>query len=205
MRARLKSLLNKVEALGLDTQPIRDLMATKEVDLKDYEGRIVNLEREAKKHPPGSQPQQVQIMVKHLTPRPKEATFGEKLNLTAENYVIQKHEAVTDPNLTNAIEALAQQIADQKNRPVEPTTPSTQSSGNGEVLEAIKALNDKVDNIKFVSPETKIDPDAPKIKEGFVNPLDEEEVKKLKGEVHVVPKKGKPITSSLKKLRDLKK
>jgi len=204
MKNRLKNLLNSVEKLGLDTQPIRDLLIAKDVDLSDYERRVVNLEREVKKHPPGSQPQQVQIMVKHLTPKPKEATFGNKLNLTAENYVVQKHEAVTDPNLTNAIEVLAQQISDQKLQAA--AAPHThQQTGNGEVLDAIKALNEKVDSIKVISGQPEVDPEAPKMKEGFVNPLDEEEVKKLKGEVHVVPKKGKPITSSLRKLRDLKK
>jgi len=202
MRQRIKKLLNAVERLGLDTQPIRDLLSAEDVDLEDYKNRVVNLEREIPKHPAGSQPQQVQILVKHLKPRPKEATFKtQKINLTAENYIVQKHESTTDPNLMGAIEALAQQLATQQ-----APSPATPASGSGEVLDAIKALNDKVDKIKFKGGvEVEIDPHAPKMKEGFVNPLDEEEVSKLKGEVHVVPKKGKPITSSLKKLRDLKK
>ena len=70
----------------------------------------------------------------------------------------------------------------------------------------VKRKSRQIDNIKVTTTgQIDEDPDAPKMKEGFFNPLDEDEVKKLKGEVHVVPKKGKPITSSLQKLRDLKK
>jgi hypothetical protein len=39
----------------------------------------------------------------------------------------------------------------------------------------------------------------------FVNPLNEEEVKKISGKIQVAPKKGRSLASSLKKLRKYNK
>jgi len=207
MKDRLKKLLTEVERLGLDTQPIRELMVSTEVDLADYEHKVKNLEREVGNHPPGSQPQQVQILVKHLKPVPKEASFHSKnVNLSADNYVIQKEKNI-DSDLANNIQRLGDLVEHLVKQP--PAQPTIVEQPKGEdstaVMEKLEELSDKVDKIKTTGGKEEIDPNLPKMKEGFVNPLDDAEAEKLKGNVHVVPKKGRSLASSLQKLRDLKK
>lgn len=206
MRKRLKSLITEVEKLGLDTQGIRDVLSDPSINLSEIENKVENLEREVSKHPPNSQPFQVQVLVKHLKPRPREATFKtDRVEVNADNYIIQKHESLnTDDKVVgvveNALEAFSKQLAAARMNEI-PSAGDTSEN----VLKAIEALSSKVDNIKIKGDIKEEDPNAPKIKEEFVNPLDEEEVRKLKGNVHVVPKKGKSLASSLKKLRGLKK
>lgn len=215
MKNRLRKLLTDVERLGLDTQPIRELISSTEVDLSDYEHKIKNLEREVTNHPPGSQPQQVQILVKHLKPAPKEASFQSKnVSLTADNYVIQNNQTQMDPDLItnlqklgNLVEHLVQQPP-SKQTVVETVVEKTEKEDSSAVLEKLEELSNKVDNISTKAGKGSAeadDPNLPKMREGFVNPLDEAEAEKLKGNVHVVPKKGRSMASSLKKLRDLKK
>ena len=206
MKERLKTLLFSVERLGLDTQPIRDLL-TSGLDLEDYSNRVTNLEREVSKHPPGSQPHQVQILVKHLTPRPKEASFkGRNINLTADNYVVQQQDAQTDPAVVETLKRMGNLLENMANKPAQQPAQQAPENNSDRVLEKIEELSNKVENIKISGPGVpEIDPDMPQMKEGFVDPMDEKEVEKLKGKVHITPKKGKPLTSSLNKLRKLKK
>jgi len=205
MRERLKNLLSSVERLGLDTQPIRDLLSSEE-NLEDYENKINNLEREVLRHPPGSQPQEVQILVKYLKPRPKEASFkGRNINITAENYVVEKYESQTDPAVMETLKKMGSLLETMASQPSQAVQQQVDPN-SAKVLEKIEELSNKVENIKASGSVTQeIDPDMPVMKEGFVNPLDEKEVEKLKGNVHVAPKKGKPLTSSLNKLRNLRK
>lgn len=206
MKDRLKNLINKIEVLELDTQPIRDLLNVSEDDIKTVNSKITNLEREVNKHSPGSRPQQVQLMLNHLKLRPKEATFkGSKVNIEAQNYIVQRHEKSADPKIINAIEQLGS-IAQKLTQVANNTNTTTPASivMDERVLEKLEQLGKKVDNIKLGSTVGATDPEMPTIKEGFVSPIDEEEVKKIKGTVNVVPKKGRSLKSSLDKLKGLK-
>lgn len=205
---RIKKLISSVENLGLDTQPLRDLLQDRKKDLSSIETRLANLEREVVNHPPGSQPQQVQIMIKHL--KPKEESYPEfetrKIRLSTESFSDSsrnKESDSSDKMLKSTLSKMNELVEKLSQHPS-----ATGEASQSQLLEMIEALTQKVDNIQTVSiasGATPIDPDLPKISEGFVSPLDEEEVRKISGQINVEPKKGKSLSSSLNKLRDLKR
>lgn len=175
LKPRLKVLITKVEKLGIDTQPIRDLLSQGSVNL-EYEAVVKNLENEVVKYAPNSQPHSVQLLLKRLRPRPQSSKFRPSdINLRTENYVVSQG---NDGNVAKT-QAL--------------------------ILDQLKALNDRVSRLKGGVVEEEEDPNMPKFQDAFVNPIDEEEVKSVKGHVKIVPKKGKSMSDALKNLKQLRK
>jgi len=176
LRSRLKALLIKAEKLRVDTQPIRSLLSCDVIDSR-YDNVVLNLEREVMKYPPNSQPHSVQMLINRLKPRPSSRKFREKdVNISTENYVMQGQ------NISELVKAQSQ------------------------ILEQLKNMNDELNRLRSGgSLIEEVDPDLPQIEDVFVNPIDEEEVKAVKGHIKVVPEKTTSMSKALKNLRQLRK
>lgn len=196
MSIDLKHLITKIEFLGLDTQPLRDLYSkvrSKNFDISSYLHLLSTLQKQADRFKvSGCQPTSITLLLKQLDKKLKQGPISSQKN----GRIVQGQ-----PQSNIDLDQLKYMIEDT----VRSFSGNTADS-NKQLLNAIDTLNQSVKHIKksdYIKQES--DNVTNEIESSvFVNPIDEKEVEQIKTNVSINTQKGSSVKSKLDRLKSLK-
>jgi hypothetical protein len=195
MKDILRDIVTKVEHLGLDTEPIRDLyklVSNGNFDFSPFTHLISTLSNQLNKYKDfNSQPTPIALMLKQLDKKVKQGATGSLKNT--------KHLGNTG-NLD--IEELTSIIQDTVR-----SLNSNAAQSNNQLVEAINSLNKNVNSIKKKDHYDELDEFNKAEMDGvFINPIDEGKFSTIESSVSIDTKKEDTnIKNKLQRLKNLTK
>lgn len=191
----IRELITKVEYLGLDTQPLRDLYHISfeiKFSFDPFMHILTTLQNQLNKQlPPNSQPMAISLLLKQLDKKVQTVDFDEEKRS-------KQHSSGTIGIEADEIKSLIVDTVRSLN--------GHAVQSNQQLIDAIKTLDSSVKTIKrtdhFTEQKEVYDQELSKV---FVNPIDEEKVKSMKSNVSIGTKKGSSIKDKVKRLKNLSK
>lgn len=188
----LRVLLSQIEYLGVDCQPLRDLISKSQSDsnvLQTFAILVSSLSSIVSngRFTPNSSPLAVEMVLRQLK---KGLVEYKPRNKESDGVVIQQN---SSPELLQALLDLKKEITDLKNKPTIITNPITSQPVSYinppelacDIKEDNKSNNDILNSV-------------------FINPLDDKKFNDLKGNVSIEEKKSNNVADKISKLKQLK-